>query len=41
MLESREFEIVFVSDNHGSGIELAGRADKKVHYTGQSISVKP
>jgi alpha-D-xyloside xylohydrolase len=41
MLESREFEIVFVSDNHGSGIELAGRADKTVHYTGQSISVKP
>jgi alpha-D-xyloside xylohydrolase len=41
MLESREFEIVFVSDNHGGGIELAGRADKTVRYTGQSVSVNP
>ena len=41
MLESREFEIVFVSDNHGGGIELAGRADKTVRYTGRSMSVKP
>jgi len=41
MLESRTFQIVFVSEKHGGGIELTERADKTVRYTGQSVSVKP
>ena len=41
MLGSRTFQVVFVSENHGSGIELTEHADKTVRYTGQSVSVKP
>jgi alpha-D-xyloside xylohydrolase len=41
MLESRTFQIVFVSENHGNGIEVTDRADRTVRYTGQSVSVKP
>ncbi len=41
MLESRTFQVVFVSKDHGSGIALTEHADKTVHYTGQSVSVKP
>ena len=41
MLASRTFQIVFVSENHGNGIELTEHADKTVRYAGQSVSVKP
>jgi len=41
MLESRTFQIVFVSENHGAGIGLADHADKTVRYDGHSLSVKP
>ena len=41
MLGSRTFRVVFVSKDHGIGIELSGQADRTVRYTGQSVSVKP
>src|SRR5450755_828941 len=41
MLVSRTFQIVFVSEKHGGGIDPAEGADKTVRYTGQSVSVKP
>jgi alpha-D-xyloside xylohydrolase len=41
MLESRTFQIVFVTENHGAGIGPTERADKTVRYAGQSLSVKP
>ena len=39
MLEQRTFQIVFVDENHGTGIELSQRADKVVKYSGKGISV--
>ena len=41
MLESRTFHVVFVSDNHGTGIDATGKPDKTVRYSGQSLSVAP
>jgi len=41
MLESRTFRIVFVSENHGAGIDAAVAADKTVTYTGQALTVHP
>ena len=41
MLESRTFRVVFVKDNHGTGIDATDRADSTVTYSGRSVSVKP
>lgn len=41
MLEYRTFRVIFVSENHGAGIDVTDRADKTVTYTGQSVSVTP
>jgi len=41
MLENRTFRVIFVSENHGAGIDVTDRADKTVTYTGQSVSVTP
>jgi alpha-D-xyloside xylohydrolase len=41
MRESRTFRIVFVSENHGAGIDPAAQADKTVTYTGEALSVRP
>ena len=41
MLESRTFRIVFVSENHGAGIDPAAQADKTVTYTGEALLVRP
>jgi len=41
MLQTRTFNVVFVSEMHGAGIEAAASADKTVPYTGESVSVKP
>jgi alpha-D-xyloside xylohydrolase len=41
MLESRMFHVVFVSENHGVGIDVTERADKTVRYNGQSVTVEP
>ena len=40
MLEKRKFNIVFVSQNKGSGMGSATSFDKVVHYDGRKISVK-
>ena len=41
MLEKRTFHIVFVGENHGTGIDPTQRADKTVRYTGQNVLLKP
>jgi alpha-D-xyloside xylohydrolase len=41
MLESRSFRVVFVSENHGVGVNPADEADKIVEYSGKQISVTP
>jgi hypothetical protein len=39
MLETRTFRVVFVSDNHGVGIEPTAQLDKIVEYSGKLITV--
>jgi alpha-D-xyloside xylohydrolase len=39
MLASRTFRIVFVSENHGTGIEPVTQADKVVTYTGEAVVI--
>ena len=39
MLTGRTFQIVFVRENHGTGIEPASSPDKVVHYSGKQITV--
>jgi alpha-D-xyloside xylohydrolase len=41
MLETRTFQIVFVTAGHGVGIAPTDRADKVVNYTGAPITVRP
>ena len=41
MLEGRSFRIVFVSENHGVGVNPADEADKVVQYSGKQITVTP
>jgi len=41
MLENRTFRIVFVSENHGVGVNPADEADKAVSYSGKQITVTP
>ena len=41
MLQTRTFQIVFVTENHGAGGDLTPTADKIVKYDGQEISVNP
>jgi alpha-D-xyloside xylohydrolase len=40
MIKQRTFDIVFVKDNHGSGIAPVDQPDQVVTYSGQPISVK-
>jgi hypothetical protein len=39
MLNSRTFHVVFVGDNHGTGIEMTTRPDEVVEYSGKPITV--
>jgi alpha-D-xyloside xylohydrolase len=39
MLEARTFRVVFVSDNHGVGIESTAQPDKIVEYSGKLVTV--
>jgi len=39
MLETRSFRVVFVSENHGVGVNPADEADRIVQYSGKQISV--
>ncbi len=41
MLENRTFRVVFVSQNHGVGVNPADEADKVVQYSGEQITVTP
>jgi alpha-D-xyloside xylohydrolase len=41
MLESRTFQVVFVGENHGVGVEQTDRPDKTVQYSGAAITVTP
>lgn len=41
MLESRSFRVVFISENHGVGIDSEDKADKVVRYSGTQITVTP
>jgi len=41
MLERRTFKVVFVSERHGTGIDLTDRADRTITYSGKSVSVQP
>jgi alpha-D-xyloside xylohydrolase len=41
MLASRTFNVVFVNDNHGVGIEPSDAPDKAVRYSGEQIIVTP
>jgi alpha-D-xyloside xylohydrolase len=39
MLKERTFNVVFVGENHGAGVEVSQSADNVVRYSGQPISV--
>jgi len=41
MLAERNFQVVFVGENHGIGVMPGGKPDKVVHYTGMQITVTP
>jgi alpha-D-xyloside xylohydrolase len=41
MLQSREFQIVFVAENHGIGIAPEQKPDKIVTYSGNEITITP
>ena len=41
MLESRAFRVVFVTENHGAGVNPASEPDKIVQYSGKQITVAP
>ena len=41
MLRSREFQIVFVAENHGTGIAPEQKPDKVVKYSGNEIAITP
>jgi alpha-D-xyloside xylohydrolase len=39
MLKQRTFNIVWVSENHGAGIPIAGKPDAVVHYKGDAVKL--
>jgi alpha-D-xyloside xylohydrolase len=39
MLNARTFRVVFVGDNHGTGIEMTTQPDEVVEYSGKPITV--
>ena len=41
MLANRTFRVVFVGENHGTGIAPTEQADKVVPYSGKQLTVKP
>jgi alpha-D-xyloside xylohydrolase len=41
MLAERAFQVVFVAENHGTGITPEGKPDKVVHYSGKQVTVTP
>ena len=41
MLETRAFRVVFVSENHGVGVNPTDEADRIVQYSGKQMIVTP
>jgi alpha-D-xyloside xylohydrolase len=41
MLRDRNFNVVFVNENHGVGAAVTDSVDQKVTYSGQAVSVEP
>src|SRR6202021_151436 len=41
MLENRTFRVVFVTENHGAGVNPASEPDKVVQYSGKQMTVAP
>jgi alpha-D-xyloside xylohydrolase len=41
MLETRIFRVVFVSENHGTGIAPLDPPDRTIRYTGATVDVRP
>jgi len=41
MLQRRTFQVVFVGENHGVGVEQTDRPDKTVQYSGAAVTVTP
>jgi len=41
MMQSRTFRIIFVSENHGAGINPTDEADKVVEYSGKQLTETP
>jgi hypothetical protein len=39
MLQGHTFNIVWVSANHGAGVDLTDHIDSVVHYAGKAIRV--
>jgi hypothetical protein len=39
MLQSRTFNVVFVAQGHGTGVDATATADKAVTYTGAVVNV--
>jgi len=39
MLDHRTFRVVFVSENHGVGVDVTDEADKTVQYSGESVTI--
>jgi alpha-D-xyloside xylohydrolase len=40
MLKRRTFHVVFVRENHGTGVGVSDRTDRSVQYSGHAVSVK-
>ena len=39
MIEKRTFNVVFIGQDHGTGVEAAGTPDKVVQYEGKEVSI--
>jgi alpha-D-xyloside xylohydrolase len=40
MLQSRSFHVIFVRKGRGTGVELSGKADRVVEYSGKALQVR-
>ena len=39
MMENRTFQVVFVRENHGVGVNPADETDQVVQYSGKTVTV--
>lgn len=40
MLKTRTFDVVLVSKDHGTGLNISKQIDKVIHYSGQKEVIK-